>query len=145
MPDPRNPRSVRHTLIAVLALTACAVLAGATSLRVAGEWIADALSCVLERLGIRPDPLFLKRCAPAETTGRRLLGRIDSDALDRAVWRLAGRPAPRHRRPAARTGGRRQEPARSGRGQGLEGSPARCMRPRPRNGPGPARHGREEQ
>lgn len=31
VPDPRDPRGVRHALVAVLALTACAVLAGATS------------------------------------------------------------------------------------------------------------------
>ncbi|MFF3404210.1 transposase family protein [Streptomyces sp. NPDC002659] len=28
VPDPRDPRGVRHALVAVLALTACAVLAG---------------------------------------------------------------------------------------------------------------------
>ncbi|MEU0822429.1 transposase family protein [Streptomyces mirabilis] len=28
MPDPRDPRGVRHALVAVLALTACAVLVG---------------------------------------------------------------------------------------------------------------------
>ncbi|MEU9181719.1 ISAs1 family transposase [Streptomyces sp. NPDC048550] len=90
VPDPRDPRGVR---VAVLALTACAVLAGATSLLAVGEWIADAPSCVLERLGIRPDPLFPKRCTPAETTVRRLLGRIDGDVLDRAVcgWLAARR------------------------------------------------------
>ncbi|MFE2070454.1 transposase family protein [Streptomyces sp. NPDC059467] len=32
VPDPRDPRGVRHRLVVVLALTACAVLAGATSL-----------------------------------------------------------------------------------------------------------------
>ncbi|WP_328930118.1 ISAs1 family transposase [Streptomyces sp. NBC_00190] len=47
--------------------------------------MADAPSCVLERLGVRPDPLFSKRCTPTETTVRRLLGRIDGDVLDRAV------------------------------------------------------------
>ncbi|MEU7602698.1 transposase family protein [Streptomyces sp. NPDC041003] len=92
VPDPRDPRGVRHTLVAVLALTACAVLAGATSLLAVGEWIADAPSCVPESLGVRPDPLFPKRCTPAETTVRRLLGRIDGDVLDRAV---CGWPADR--------------------------------------------------
>ncbi|MCX5098233.1 transposase family protein [Streptomyces sp. NBC_00439] len=62
MPDPRDPRGVRHALVVVLALTACAVLAGATSLLAVGEWIADAPPSVLEHLGIRPDPLFPKRC-----------------------------------------------------------------------------------
>ena len=40
VPDPRDPRGVRHRLTVVLALTACAVLAGATSLLAVGEWTA---------------------------------------------------------------------------------------------------------
>ncbi|MEU7729935.1 transposase family protein [Streptomyces sp. NPDC040724] len=87
VPDPRDPRGVRHALVAVLALTACAVLAGATSVLAVGEWIADAPPHILERLGIRLDPLFPKRFLPTETTVRRLLARIDGDALDRAVGR----------------------------------------------------------
>ncbi|MFK4227969.1 transposase family protein [Streptomyces sp. NPDC019890] len=91
MPDPRDPRGVRHALVVVLALTACAVPAGATSLLAVGEWITGAPPSVLERLGVRPDPLSPKRCLPAEAMVRRLLGRIDGDALDRAVGR-AGWP-----------------------------------------------------
>ncbi|UOE19805.1 transposase family protein [Thermobifida halotolerans] len=41
MPDPRDPRGVRHRLAVVLALTACAVQAAATSLPAVGERIAD--------------------------------------------------------------------------------------------------------
>ncbi|MFF3069169.1 ISAs1 family transposase [Kitasatospora sp. NPDC057936] len=78
---------MRHALAAVLALTACAVLAGATSLLAVGEWIADAPAQVLEHLGVRPDPLMPERLLPAESTVRRLLARIDADALDRAVGR----------------------------------------------------------
>nr|WP_307713740.1 ISAs1 family transposase [Streptomyces sp. V4I23] len=85
VPDPRDPRGVRHALAAVLALTACAVLAGATSLLAVGEWIGDTPSHLLELVGVRPDPLCPKRLLPAETTVRRLLARIDGDALDRAV------------------------------------------------------------
>ncbi|WAU78386.1 ISAs1 family transposase (plasmid) [Streptomyces sp. Qhu-G9] len=87
VPDPRDPRGVRHALAAVLALTACAVLAGATSVLAVSEWIADAPPHILQRLDIRLDPLFPKRFLPAETTVRRLLARIDGDALDRAVGR----------------------------------------------------------
>ncbi|WP_254898030.1 transposase family protein [Kitasatospora sp. NA04385] len=76
----------------MLALTACAVLAGATSLLAVGEWIADAPAQVRERLGVRPDPLVPERLLPAESTVRRLPARIDADALDRAVGR---RPADR--------------------------------------------------
>lgn len=42
VPDPRAPRGGRHVLVAVLALTACAVPAGATSLLAVSEWTADA-------------------------------------------------------------------------------------------------------
>ncbi|MGW3267073.1 transposase family protein [Streptomyces sp. NPDC001056] len=87
VPDPRDPRGVRHTLAVVLTLTACAVLTGATSLLAVGEWIADAPPHVLERLGVRPDPLLPRRLVPSEATVRRLLARIDGDALDQAVGR----------------------------------------------------------
>ncbi|WP_253191551.1 transposase family protein [Streptomyces sp. M1013] len=100
-------------MVAVLALTACAVLAGATSLLAVGEWIAGAPPSVLEHLGVRPDPLCPKRYLPAETTVRRLLGRIDGDALDQAVGRwLADRryrsagAGPVPRRDPARWAGR---------------------------------------
>jgi hypothetical protein len=36
VPDPRDPRGVRHAPAVVLVLTACAVLAGATSLLAVG-------------------------------------------------------------------------------------------------------------
>jgi predicted transposase YbfD/YdcC len=95
VPDPRDPRGVRHALTVVLALTACAVLAGATSLLAVGEWIAETPSHVLEELGTHSDPLLPRRLLPAESTVRRLLARIDSDALDRAVSRwLADRRPP---------------------------------------------------
>ncbi|MFF4016509.1 transposase family protein [Streptomyces sp. NPDC001843] len=76
-------------LLAQAVATACAVLAGATSLLAVGEWITDAPPSVLDRLGVRPDPLSPKRCVPAEATVRRLLARIDGDALapHPAPWR----------------------------------------------------------
>lgn len=71
----------------MLALTACAVLAGATSVPAVSEWIADAPPDILQGLGIRLDPLLSKRFLPTETTVRRLLARIDGGALDGAVGR----------------------------------------------------------
>lgn len=67
VPDPRDPRGIRHALAVVLSLAACAVLAGATSLVAVGEWIADAPEHVLEQLGARPDPLLPKRLIPSES------------------------------------------------------------------------------
>lgn len=89
--DGWSPEEIENG-VAVLALTACAVLAGARSLLAVSEWVADAPEELLERFGIRVDPLFPKRSWPAETTIRRVLARIDANALDRAVgiW-LAGR------------------------------------------------------
>ncbi|MFG2920922.1 transposase family protein [Streptomyces sp. NPDC048305] len=58
VPDPRDPRGLRHALVAVLALAACAVLAGATSVLIVSEWIADAPPHILQRLDIRLDPMF---------------------------------------------------------------------------------------
>jgi hypothetical protein len=66
VPDPRDPRGVRHPLVTILALTACAVLAGARSLLAVGEWVADAPPALLERLGGVVDPLFPKRSRPEE-------------------------------------------------------------------------------
>ncbi|MFB6879000.1 transposase family protein [Streptomyces sp. NPDC056323] len=87
VPDPRDPRGVRHRLTVVLVLTVCAVLAEATSLLAVGEWIADAPAHALEQVGARRDPLLPRRVLLSETTVRRLLARIDGDALDRAVGR----------------------------------------------------------
>lgn len=94
VPDPRDPRGVRHRLAVVLPLTACAVLAGATSLLAVGEWIADAPEYVLEQVGADLDPPLPRRVLPAETTVRWLLARIDGDALDLAVgsWLADRRP-----------------------------------------------------
>lgn len=85
VPDPRDPRGLRHPLVTVLALTACAVLAGAKSLLAVSKWVTDAPADLLERLGVHVDPIFPKRAWPAETTIRRLLSRVDADALDQAV------------------------------------------------------------
>ncbi|MET7574196.1 transposase family protein [Streptomyces sp. NPDC005492] len=96
VPDPRDPRGLRH------ALTSCAVPAGATSLPAVGERTADAPPQVLERLGVRPDPVLPRRLVPAEATVRRLLTRIDGDALDRGGGRMARRPSAPSCGPATR-------------------------------------------
>jgi hypothetical protein len=85
---------MRHRLAVVLALTACAVPAEATSLLAVGEWITDAPGYVLKQVGADPDPLLPRWVLPAETTVRRLLARIVGDALGLAVgsWLADRRP-----------------------------------------------------
>ncbi|MER7309960.1 transposase family protein [Streptomyces griseoluteus] len=49
---------------------------------------------MLEQVGASPDPRLPRRALPAKTTVRRLLARLDGDALDRAVgsWLADRRP-----------------------------------------------------
>ena len=54
VPDPRDPRGVRHSLTSMLLASVAAVLAGARSLAAIGEWIADAPPGVLATVGVRP-------------------------------------------------------------------------------------------
>jgi hypothetical protein len=67
----------------------------ARSLAAIGEWAGDAPGQVLAALGVRRDPLTGGWRPPGEATVRRVLTRIDADALDRAIgaW-LAAQPPP---------------------------------------------------
>jgi predicted transposase YbfD/YdcC len=85
--DPRHRRGRRHALGAVLAVAVAAVLAGARSLAAIGEWAADAPQPVLAALGVRRDPLRRVWRPPDEATVRRVLARIDPDALDHVIGR----------------------------------------------------------
>jgi predicted transposase YbfD/YdcC len=85
VPDPRDPRGVRHTLTSLLLAAVAAVLAGARSFTAIGEWVADAPPQVLARLGVRHDPLARRFEPPDEATIRRVLETVDASALDAAV------------------------------------------------------------
>ncbi|WP_280686062.1 ISAs1 family transposase [Kitasatospora sp. MAA19] len=85
VPDPRGPRGRRHPLVFVLALATCAVLAGAKSLAAIAEWAADAPPTVLFRLGGTCRNPDTGPIAPTEATTRRVLQRVDGDALDAAI------------------------------------------------------------
>ncbi|MFE0646950.1 ISAs1 family transposase, partial [Streptomyces sp. NPDC058877] len=85
LPDPRRRRGRRHPLSYILAVAACAVLAGAKSITAIAEWAADAPDRLLFCCGATlrdPD----RPCrAPSEATVRRVLQRIDGDAFDAAI------------------------------------------------------------
>jgi predicted transposase YbfD/YdcC len=85
VPDPRDPRGVRHTLTSLLLAAVAAVLAGARSFTAVGEWVADAPPEVLAALGVRFDPLRSRFEPPDEATIRRVLEAVDAAALDAAV------------------------------------------------------------
>lgn len=56
VPDPRDPRGVRHSLASVLAMCTAAVLCGCTSLEDVTAWICAAPRQVLAAAGCRRDP-----------------------------------------------------------------------------------------
>jgi predicted transposase YbfD/YdcC len=85
VPDPRRHQGQRHPLAFVLSLAACAVLAGAKSLAAIAEWVDDAPPHILARLGGPGREPDRGPVAPAEATVRRVLQRIDGDALDTAI------------------------------------------------------------
>jgi hypothetical protein len=113
VPDPRAAHGRRHPMVAILGLAAAAVLAGARSIAAIAEWATDAPQPVRAALGARrdaPDHFAI----PAEATVRRILARLDADALAGAIgaWpadRDRGSHSCRSRRAASR--GRRQQDA----------------------------------
>jgi predicted transposase YbfD/YdcC len=81
--DRRKRRGLRHELVVVLALTACATLVvGNDSVTAIWQWAAGSSQDVLARLGVRRDPLRGRFVVPSERTFRRVLGDLDDDALD---------------------------------------------------------------
>lgn len=87
VPDPRNPRGVRHRLAGVLAVGIAAVLGGARSFTAIGEWAAEATGEVLTCLGMSGG-------AADEATFRRVFAKIDTTTLDQIlgafIWTRTG-------------------------------------------------------
>jgi len=81
VPDPRKRRGVRHRLVAVLVISVCAVLGGMRSFVAIAQWAHDSVeSCPQLR-----DLLGGISQAPAESTIRRTLQRLDAAELDRLL------------------------------------------------------------
>jgi predicted transposase YbfD/YdcC len=83
VPDPRRLRGLRHPLLVILVLTACATLvAGNDCVTAIRQWAARTPQDVLDRLGARRNPLTGRYLVPSERTFRRVLAGLDGDALD---------------------------------------------------------------
>ena len=84
--DPRRLRGLRHPLLVILVLTACATLvSGNDSVTAIRQWAARTPQDVLHRLGARYHPLRRRYLVPSERTFRRVLAALDGDALDTAT------------------------------------------------------------
>ena len=88
LPDPRDPRGVRHPLVPILALCLVATLGGCTSLAAIAQFGRDRGPRSAHALGFR------RGRTPAPSTLSELLRDLDADALDVLIGRwLAGRHA----------------------------------------------------
>lgn len=91
--DPRDPRGIRHPLLAVLGTAVVATLAGAANFRELGSVAADLPQGLLALLGARWDQRDGRFGAPSGATLRRILIELDADALDRvSLAALMGPP-----------------------------------------------------
>jgi predicted transposase YbfD/YdcC len=102
VPDPRDPRGRIHPLPGLLAIAACAVAAGQSTVTEIAEWAADLPDAALTRLGAARDPFTGVRLVPDDSTFTRVLAAVDADALDTAIcqWLItqqAGDPVPGRR------------------------------------------------
>lgn len=87
VPDPRKRAGRWHPLEFVLALAVCAfTAAGHDSPTAIAEWAACCSRESLLLLGGRPDPLTGRVRPPSTRTFRRVLARIDADALNQALY-----------------------------------------------------------
>jgi hypothetical protein len=82
--------------VTILAVSICAVTAGARSLVMIAEWAADLPTEISEALPLGTRP-------PCESTIRRVLGRVGGDGLDMVLstWIDGRRPADQTRRAVA--------------------------------------------
>ena len=92
IPDPRHARGIRHGVLAIVLLGACAVLTGARSFTAIAEYAHDTGRTILDLLGVGA-------VVPHASTIRRVLQDLDPDAVEAAMrtWalaQLADRPAP---------------------------------------------------
>ena len=84
LPDPRKRRGVRHSVTALLAIAAAAVLAGSRSVLAIGEWAGEAPQQVLAALGARRHRSGRFVAAHVDTF-RRVLRVIDAAAVDTVI------------------------------------------------------------
>jgi hypothetical protein len=90
IPDPRNPRGIRHRRTTLLAISVAAVLSGARSLEGIAQWARQCTQAELARLMCRRNPRTGKFEPPSEPTIRRFLQTVDAEAVDQRVgeWLL---------------------------------------------------------
>ncbi len=86
--DPRKRRGVRHPVVTVVAIGVCAALSGARSFAAIAEWAKGLSREGLRRLGSK------RWNPPSEPTIRRVLQRLDANAVDAQIGQWVVRQHP---------------------------------------------------
>ena len=85
IPEPRNPRGVRHHKISLLVIALCAILSNAQSFVAIAEWAKRCSQNMLKRLRCRFNPETKRYEPPSEPTLRRFLQAVDAEAVDQQL------------------------------------------------------------
>lgn len=86
VPDQRSSCGLRHPLVVIVTLTACATpVVGGDSVAAIRQWAARISQQVLQRLGAYRDSFTGLFTVPSERTFRRVLAELDADALGTAI------------------------------------------------------------
>ncbi|OIQ94695.1 hypothetical protein GALL_233530 [mine drainage metagenome] len=123
VPDPRDPRGVRHAFATILTLATAAVLAGYRSVAAIAAWAGDLPSGHQRRVGVRRRP-------PRLSTFARALAGVDPDVLDGVLgaWLSTRTSAPTRSSPASSA---RHRPWRPGSGFRSLSAPSLWRKRRP--------------
>lgn len=107
VPDPRDPRGVRHSLACILALVLMAMICGNETLTAVTCWISAADQELLAAAGARVLPDGTRQ-APCPRTVTRVLGQADPDIVDDCVCRYLA-DGERALQAAGREGGQQEQ------------------------------------
>ena len=91
VPDHRDPHGRRHSLVFILAVAACAVLAGMRGYSQVADFARALPPEALRRLGVRPQESTGELRPPSEPTIRRTMTRIDVKAFERELGAFQAR------------------------------------------------------
>jgi predicted transposase YbfD/YdcC len=104
VPDPRDPRGVRHSLASILGLCTAAVLAGEVDLVGITAWVAAAPQHLLAAMGLRRNGLGVYVAPHPDTVERVFAALAAQDLADQVGAYLLGQYLKAHPVPAAAPG-----------------------------------------
>jgi len=85
LPDYRQPKGLRHPMRAVISMSICAILCGATSYDAIAQWCSLRTQNQLKRFGAYYNHKNKCFVAPSEPTIRRVLQNADVESIDKAL------------------------------------------------------------